>query len=97
MGAGEALLHVFILFPTSTTLVFFIYLFFLYRSDGHISGSLSSQTLSVGYILPFCHTVSCYLYILHIFLCNLETLSSDLTAKTRCTSLGITDIWGQWE
>lgn len=60
MGAGEALLYVFILFPTSTTLVFFI--LFFYRSDGHISGSLSNQTLSVGYILPFCHTVSCYLY-----------------------------------
>lgn len=95
MGAGEALLYVFILFATSTTLVFFFF-FFSYRSDGHISGSLSSQTLSVGYILPFCHTVSCYIYILQIFLCNPETLYS-LTAKTRCTSLGITDIWGRWE
>lgn len=66
MGAEEALLYVFILFATSTTLVFY-FILFLYKSDGHISGILSSQTLSVGYILPFRHTVSCYLYILQFF------------------------------
>lgn len=95
MGAEEALLYVFILFATSTTLVFYFILFY-YKSDGHISGILSSQTLSVGYILPFRHTVLLFIYFAN-FLCNVETLSSDLTAKTRCTSLGITDIWGRWK